>query len=204
MKKILAMVLGAALVAVSMSAAADADGSYLFNLGLGEARYHVDKQDAVVDAMDDTDAARALRVGYLWHGPADFGVEGGYVDLGRLTMSSVGNAVFQDATIHARGWILGAVGEYRFAERWFLSARGGWLSTSTDVSYRYADPATSFTADGSLNSDSWYGGVGIGFDVASHASLGLSYDNYHVKGRTEQVSADANVGTFMLTYEYRF
>lgn len=179
-------------------------GALLVHVGLGQSKYHVDNAASAPGASDDAGTARSLRLGYLWQGQVHFGVEGGYIDLGKLTMSSVANAVLQDATVHAKGWMLGAIGEYHFADRWFVSARGGWLRTSTDVTYRYAGPVASFSADGSANGNGWYAGVGVGYDVARHASLGLGYDNYHVVGKTERVSADANVAAFMLTYEYRF
>lgn len=193
-----------ALAGACMSSTARDAGAFFINAGVGQSQYHVGKTVPGADATDDADMATALRLGYLWQGPVDFGVEGGYVDLGKLRASSVGNAILQDATVHAKGWMLGAAGEYHFADRWFASARAGWLRASTGVTYRHADPVRSFGADGSVDGDGWYAGLAVGYDLARHASLGLGYDNYHVEGKSEQVSADANVGSFMLTYEYRF
>lgn len=204
MKKYLVATAALALAGACTASLAQDGGGLFINAGVGQSKYHVGQAMPGVDAVDDADTAEALRLGYLWHGTADFGLEGGYADLGKRRMSSVGNAVLQDVTVHAKGWMLGAIGEFHFADRWFLCARGGWLRTSTDVTYRYADPVTSSSADGSADGDGWYGGVAVGYDVARHASLGLGYDNYHVKGRSGQVSADANVGSYMLTYEYRF
>jgi hypothetical protein len=204
MNKYVIAIAALALGGACTSSFAQDAGAFFVNAGVGQAQYHVGNAENSNSAQDDTDTAAALRFGYLWHGPIDFGLEGGYVDLGKLKVSSVGNAVLEEADVHAKGWVLGVAGKYHFADRWFVSARGGWLRTSTDVDYRYSSPVDSMTASGSIDGDGWYGGVGLGYDLSSNFSLGVNYDNYHVKAKTDEVSADANVGSWMVTAEYSF
>lgn len=192
------------LAGACSSAFARDNGAFFVNAGAGQATYHADATDGGNYAGNNTDNATALRLGYLWRGPVDFGVEGGYVDLGELNASLISGAVLEEATVHAKGWLLGAAGKYHFAGQWFVSARGGWLHASSEVDYRVSTPVDSMSASSSADGDGWYGGVGVGYDLSDNASLGVNYDNYHVKARTGDVSADANVGTWMLTAEYRF
>jgi opacity protein-like surface antigen len=67
MNKILTVALGAALVAASASAsAADANGSFFINAGVGQAQYHVGHTDGLGYKLDDKDTAGAVRFGYAW------------------------------------------------------------------------------------------------------------------------------------------
>ncbi|MBP1473639.1 porin family protein [Frateuria sp. MAH-13] len=199
-----AMSLAALAFAGACSSAPAQDRNALFvSAGVGHADYHVDEV-AGNYYQDTTGTAAALRLGYLWHGPVDFGVEAGYVDLGELKTSLISGAVLEEAKVNAKGWLLGATGKYHFADAWFVSARGGWLHASSDVDYRVSTPVGSMSGSSSVDGDGWYTGIGAGYDFSSHLSLGLNYDNYHVKASTDDVSADANVGTWMVTAEYRF
>jgi len=204
MNKYLISLSALALAGACSSALAQDKDAFFVNAGVGQATYHVDEATGGNYAQDDSDTSAALRLGYLWHGQVDFGIEGGYVDLGELKASLISGAVLEEAKVNAKGWLLGATGKYHFADQWFVSARGGWLHASSDVDYRISTPVGSMAASDSVDGDGWYAGVGVGYDFSPHFSLGVNYDNYHVKANTDDVSADANVGTWMVTAEYRF
>lgn len=218
MNKILTVALGAALVAASASAsAADANGSFFINAGVGQAQYHVGHTDGLGYKLDDKDTAGALRFGYAWKvgNGFDLGVEGGYVDLGKLVAKYHGEnedaslIVNEKADIEASGWILGANGKYTFSNKWFVSARAGWFRSTADASYRYEEiyadaPDYREYASGDANGNGWYGGVGVGYDFAPNFSLGLNYDNYHGKAKTDLGSIDGNIGVYTVTAEFRF
>src|SRR5690242_18516374 len=100
MNKILTVALGAALVAASASAAAaDANGSFFINAGVGQAQYHVGHTDGLGYKLDDKDTAGAVRFGYAWKvgNGFDLGVEGGYANLGKLVAKY--HAQNEDASI---------------------------------------------------------------------------------------------------------
>ncbi|BDU19604.1 hypothetical protein [Dyella sp. GSA-30] len=45
----------------------------------------------------------------------------------------------------------------------------------------------------------------MGYNLTSNASLGLNYDNYHVKvGRKGDGRGAANIAAYSVSYEYRF
>ena len=193
-----------ALAGACGSAVAQDKDAFFVSAGAGQAKYHADEAAGGNYAQDDSDASLALRMGYLWHAPVDFGLEAGYVDLGELKASMISGAVLEEARVNAKGWTLGATGRYHFADRWFVSARGGWLRSSSDIDYRVSTPVGSAGGSGHAHGDGWYGGVGVGYDVSPAFGLGLNYDRYHVEAKANDISADANVDTWMGTAEYRF
>lgn len=219
MNKFTIAAVGAALAVACVSAsAADASGAFFINAGVGQAQYHVGHTDGLGYKLDDKDTAGALRFGYAWkvNRGLDLGVEGGYVNLGKLVAkyhyeSQPGPYVANDKLdLEASGWLLGLDGKYTFANNWYVSARGGWFRSTGKVTYRYdrsyagASTGSGYASD-DADGDGWYGGVGVGYDFAPNFSLGLNYDNYHGKASVEGYdSITANIGTFMLSGEYRF
>lgn len=210
MSKILTAAFGAALaVASTASAAAETQGAFFINAAVGQAQYHVGRSagQSYSVSVDDKDTAGALRFGYAWNVGNGFnlGVEGGYADLGK---ASAGFSFSDGSTIrtgvHAKGWLLGGNAKYNFAGPWYATARAGWFRTNADASYRYSEPGYSESFSGGGHGNGWYGGVGVGYDFAPSFSLGLNYDNYHAKARYNEASIGGNVGTYMLTAEYRF
>ncbi len=198
MKTLISATAGLAF-ALAASSAMAADGQVFVNAGLGQSTYH-----ASVGAVgDNTATATALRAGYVWRGSMDLGVEGGYVDLGKAS-GSTGLTVLEEGTVKVKGWLLGLNGKYHFADTWYVSARAGFMRDTVDATYRYSDPVTSTYASGSADGTSWYGGVGFGYDFQRGFSLGLNYDNYHAKADTDAGNVSGNIGTYMVTAEYRF
>src|SRR5690242_9629071 len=118
MNKILTVALGAVLAAGSASAAAaDANGSFFINAGVGQAQYHVGHADGLGYKLDDKDTAGAVRFGYAWKvgNGFDLGVEGGYTDLGKLVAKDHieykdGTVVNDKVDVGTSGWLLGANG----------------------------------------------------------------------------------------------
>lgn len=216
MKIITTAALAGALALASASASASSSvGNFFINAGVGQAQYHVGRTDGLGYKLDEKDTAGALRFGYAWHVSRDFdlGVEGGYVDLGKLVASyHYENAdrsyvVNEHADIGATGWLGGVNGKLNFADHWYVSARAGWLRSTADATYHFS--ATGYASEygsGDADGDGWYGGVGVGYDFTRDFSLGLNFDNYHAKADVDNVlgPVDSNVGTYTFTAEYRF
>lgn len=198
-------VLGASLALASTATfAADAVGNFFLNAGVGQAQYHVGRTDGLGYKLDDKDTAGALRFGYQWQGPVQFGVEAGYVDLGKVVSNyDDGVTSFHD-DLGAHGWMLGANLTHRFASPWYLQVRGGWLRSTLDASSRYQDDVVSLYASGNATGSGWYAGLGGGYDFSNNVSLGLHYDNYHVKATQDGESIHGNVSAFTVQVEYRF
>lgn len=207
MNKILIAALGAALAVASVSAvAADANGAFFLNAGIGQAQYHVGRTDGLGYKLDEKDTAGALRFGYAWRvAPAfNLGVEGGYADLGKVVAKYNDGTNFAKADLTAKGWLLGGNGKYNFADNWYVSARAGWFRSDVEASASLVVPGAAGYGRDSAHGNGWYGGVGVGYDFAPNFSLGLNYDNYHAKAKYDGQSEGGNVGSYMLSAEYRF
>lgn len=209
------VLVGALALAATSVCAASENGNFFINAGVGQSQYHVGRTDGLGYKLDEKDTAGALRFGYAWHvGSAfDLGVEGGYVDLGKLVASyhyastSGDYVVDEHADLGATAWLAGVNGKFNFADNWYVSARAGWLRSKADATYRYSETGYgSAYASGDASGDGWYGGVGVGYDFTPDFSLGLNYDNYHAKAKIDSAlgTLRSNIGAYMFTAEYRF
>jgi len=186
--------IGAVLAAVSTSSFANDPGAFFINANLGQSSYNSN-----TSALNDNTAfSTALRGGYSWYGEAwDFGVEAGYVDLGKVSGAVSADGISSNVSAHAKGPLLGIDLKYKFENQWFVSGRLGYLHTTLTES-------ASGIGSQSAHGGGGYGGVGVGYDFTKHFSLGAGYDNYRIKVRADSVNASGNVGTFTGFAEYRY
>lgn len=200
---IAALATGLALASAT-SVAATKDGGFFINAGVGQAQYHVGRTDGLGYKLDDKDTAGALRFGYYWRGPVKFGIEAGYVDLGKVVDSyNDGTYTFHD-DIEAKGWMLGVNATHRFESPWYVEVRGGALRSTLDATSRFNEPGYSGYGSGNATGTGWYAGVGGGYDFTNDFSMGVHYDNYHVKAEQGGDTITGNVSTFMVQLEYRY
>ena len=148
--------MAAALAASSTGSMATDQGAFFVNRNLGQSTHH----DSGFNRNTDTSAS--LRAGYSWQSwLVDFGVEAGYVDLGQasadVALSTFGNRAF---TAHGKGPLLGANSRYKFRNRMFVSARGGWFRSTLDAS-------VSGIGSQSYRGNGAYVGVGVGYDITA-------------------------------------
>lgn len=206
-KRILMAGVAVALAATSgTSLAADTiGGSFFINGNLGQSQYRVSKNDWT----HRSDTAVALRFGYVWYNTVDFGVEAGFVNLGKLQYRYDDGAYKTARNLKIRGALVGVNGKYRFAGDWYVSAHGGWFGSRSAFnareSYR-SDSWWRYSAHSTGNG--WYAGVGAGYDLTPNVSLGVNYDNYHVKSKFHFYGWDqtvsGSVGMYSAFAEYRF
>jgi len=202
MKMLSRAMLAASLAVASVSAFAADGGNYFVNLGVGQSKYHVDQADDV--KTDSHDTAVAARFGYLWHGAMDFGVETGYVDLGKLVDNYKNGSASGHDEVHARGVLLGGNLTYRFSTPFYVQARGGWLYSYLDAKSRYSSPNYNSSDSFHGTGNGWYAGVGAGYDFSRNFGVGLHYDNYHVRAGLGGYSEHGNVSAVTVQLEYRF
>jgi Outer membrane protein beta-barrel domain len=183
-----------ALAAASSGAFAEESGAFFINGNLGQSSYNSNNS-----ALSNNNPFTAtVRGGYGWYGgPWDFGVEAGYVDLGKATGSVSLDGIRTNVGAHAQGPLLGINLKYEFENKWFVSGRVGYLHTTMTES------VSGFGSE-SAHGGGGYGGVGVGYDFTKHFSVGAGYDNYRIKVRVDGVNASGNVGTFTGFAEYRF
>lgn len=141
------------------------------------------------------DTGYAVNGGYRWALSPNFaiGPEVGYNDLGNVKLKNVFNSqpVVAPGKASLHGWTVGANAHYNMTPNWYLSARGGLYAWSGEGLTSGINPVNRHN-----NSDGWYGGVGVGYDVSRSFGVGLGYDYYHANKSnlnltTDMVSAQA-------------
>src|SRR6201991_5387727 len=125
--------------------------------------------------------------GYRWKVGPDLGlgVEAGYADLGNYRLNDgfeSGQDVNEKSTRNAlRGWMVGVNGKINLVPQWYISAHGGYFRAN-DNNQNYNNSVgqdLGFSSGGRPNRGSWYGGVGTGWDINEHFSVGANYDYFH-------------------------
>lgn len=180
------------LAAASSCAFATDPGAFFVNGNLGQSHY----QDK--GFSDRTDVSTAVRAGYSWQSNVvDFGVEAGYVDLGKARGTVTAGNFNANYSAQGKGPLLGIDLKYKFVSKWFVSGRLGYFR-STLVENISGLGSQNFSGDGG------YVGVGTGYDITPHFSLGASYDNYHGRVKYTGTSYADNIGVLSGFAEYRF
>ena len=158
--------------------------------------------------------------GYRWKVGPDLGLglEAGYADLGNYRVKNVfedGQDVDQKGTRNAlRGWMVGVNGKVNLVQGWYLSAHGGYFRAN-DNNQNYNNSVSQdlgFSNGGKADRGSWYGGVGTGWDINEHFSVGANYDYFHADAGKVKNNATGEIsrgikrstGIVSLAGEYRF
>ncbi|TAM60400.1 MAG: porin family protein [Rhodanobacter sp.] len=148
---------------------------------------------------DNHDTGYAINGGYRWSLAPNFalGAEVGYNDLGNVHPNNIFNSqpVVDRSKSQLHGWTAGVNGHFNLTPNWYLSARTGLYSWTGHGLSNDINPVRK-----SLDNNSYYAGVGMGYDFSNNVSLGLNYDHYDAKKQ------NVNLGTNMVSVsaEYRF
>ncbi len=181
--------LGALLLAAPLASHATNNGDLFINGSVGTT--HSDVKD--LNHKDDT--GYGVNFGYRWNDT--WGLETGYVDLGKPYASmNIFNQTLK-AKLHVTGWTLGANGKFNFGNHWFVSARGGVFFSNTKLTTNFADGSLS------AHDTNIYAGLGGGYNFNKHLSIGLNFDRYLAKAKN---ILDGTNHPYMVsgTLEYRF
>lgn len=164
--------LGAALAACSFAAhAGNADPNRFFiNTSAGISHSNVD------GLTDKNSWGYGLNFGYRWQDT--WGVEAGYVDLGKPEAKGSIYGYPYDLKLHVSGFTLGANGRWRLSDDWHVNARLGAFFSKSKVTGGGA-----VEGDVSDNDTNIYVGAGIAYDVNPNFSLGLNIDRYQAKAK---------------------
>jgi len=219
MRKLLIVGMVAMLSIASTTSFAD-DGNFFVNGDVGQAHYRVASSStydffygSYHDSVDKKDTAGALRFGYRWHSVVDYGVEAGYVDLGQTktkTYSPYGTDYDRKEDQKTRGWLVGGNLKYNIADKWYVSARGGWFRSRNEVEAQGSNAPLLpgfFHYSISSTGTGEYLGLGAGYNILPNLSVGLSYDNYHARTNSSSniaIADSTNIALYSVSAEYRF
>lgn len=126
--------------------------------------------------------------GYRWKvSPGvGVGVEGGYADLGNIVVRNAfrsGDVNQRESTNALRGWLVGGNLRANINPAWYVGARGGYFRASDNNIDYYNTIGENLGLDSGRRAgrNSWYAGVGTGWNASENLSIGLHYDYYRAK-----------------------
>jgi OmpA-OmpF porin, OOP family len=213
-KVLLSVAAAAALSFASFSAAAAThDGAFISVTG-GGSRYDL----SGTSGYDKTDSSFGGLVGYRWvvDRPFAFGVEAGYVNLGKMTYTDSfidDNYDYSDTykeKFKGKAVLIGVNGKWDLPNGFTITAHGGLAHSQIDYHVReyVQDSGANQTYklyDGDSSDNAIYAGLGFGYDFNEHLGITVIYDHYALKA--DDLTGDkrtVNVGVFGGTLEYRF
>ncbi len=181
-----ATLLAAGMFASSGVAAKDLTG-WFANGAAGRVNYHASY--GADDLGSDHGTAVIVNAGYRTQ---FIGFEAGYTDLGSISAHDAGDA----AKLSGDGWTAGINAHLNPTRQWYISARSGAFVWKLHAKATYA--GADYAAD--RQSLGWYAGVGTGFDINRHWSVGANFDYYKISKH------DLDIGNriFTIGAEYRF
>lgn len=179
----------------SAAQAKDLTGWFV-NGGVGTANYHATVDYDGYHASGNKSGGSVALLNFGWRSQF-IGVEAGYTNLGSVTERAYGDR----AKLSGDGWTLGLNGHFNPTRNWYVSARGGAFYsnlrsrlTVNDIGYGSA------RYSGTDRSLGWYAGVGTGYDIDWHWSIGASFDYYKINGDDYDIGSKV----FTVSAEYRF
>lgn len=181
-----ALALLAAGACVASGAQAKDLTGWFINGGVGSAHY-----DAHALGLSGTESDTSFQFTGGWRSRF-IGLEGGYVDLGSVSEQGTGYS----AKVSGKGWTVGVNGHFNPTEKWYISARAGLFFWRIHASA--TDGVT--TASASDHHTNGYAGIGTGFDIDQHWSVGVNGDYYQMNGQ----GYDVDTKVYSVNLEYRF
>jgi opacity protein-like surface antigen len=219
-KVLLSVAAAAALSFASFGACASSEGAFV---GINGGRTNYDISHA--DFHDKSDTAFGAVVGYRWavDRPFYFGVEAGYVDLGKITshyevsqpfynyQGPTGLDTYKEKDeLKGRAVLIGANGKWELPHHWTITARLGVAHSHTSYDVKANETIDEQVVQSekfhdSSNDNGIYAGLGFGYDFTKNFGVTVNYDNYSLKA--EGITDDkrtVNVGVWGAAAEFRF
>ena len=186
--------LAAAGMIATSAAHADQTTGWFVNGNVGTAHYK-----ATANGLGSgTDSNTAFMLNAGWRDQGILGFEVGYTNLGS---SSAKDNLGDSAKLRADGWNLGLNGHFNFNDHWYMSARTGGYLWKLKAKATINNGGISQTWHGSKQGLGWYAGVGTGYDINQHWSVGANFDYYKIRNHG---GYDIGTRVFSVSGEYRF
>jgi OOP family OmpA-OmpF porin len=167
------------------------DSGWLVGGSFGQSKFNVDCSGAT---CDNTDTAFRVFGGYNFN--KHFGVELGYGDLGKMTVSSGPVSGEIKATV----WDLLAVGTLPIADKFSLYGKLGMYRAETKLSGSVAGLGSGSSKDN--NTDLTYA-IGGGYDFNKNLGVRLEWQRYSKVG-SDDTGGSGDVDVYGVAVVYRF
>ncbi|WP_149194401.1 outer membrane protein [Luteimonas suaedae] len=144
-----------------------------------------------LESNDDRRTGYGLAGGYRWKlgDRWGLGAEVGYTDLGNLRVRNVFNddpVDQREANDALRGWLAGANARVNLTPAWYLGARAGYFRASDNSADYYDTIGEELGIESGRREgrNSWYAGIGTGWNATENFSIGVHYDYFRAKSGT--------------------
>ena len=164
------------------------DSGWLVGGSVGQSKIKVDCSGA---SCDDTDTAFRVFGGYNFN--KNFGVELGYADLGKVTVTAPGIS----GDIKSSAWDLMAVGTLPIADKFSVYGKLGMYRAETKTSASISGLGSGSEKDN--NSDVTYA-IGGGYDFNKNLGVRVEWQRYSKVGNDD----GADVDVYGIAVVYRF
>ncbi|MEO7068750.1 MAG: porin family protein [Rhodanobacter sp.] len=193
-KNPLIFILAGATFLAATAAHAEQPNGWFVNGNVGSAHYSASLDG--VGSGTENDTAFIVNAGY--RDQRILGFEVGYTKLGSVSISDDSGS---NAKLSGDGWTFGLNGHFNPTQHWYISSRaGGFLWKLHGKAHLVYSDDTAETFRDSKQSLGWYAGVGTGYDINSHWSVGANFDYYKIS----ESSYDVGTRIFSVSGEYRF
>lgn len=190
-----------AMIAAGVPAAmaADANTGFYIGGGIGQADM---KQgcEGVTISCDQKDTAWKLFAAYQFN--RNFGVEGGYNDLGKTTVNGVISSVSISGSAKVKAWELVGIGTFPVADKFSLYGKLGMYRAKTDISVTGAVPGFSLTLTASDTNTDWTAGFGAMYDINRNVGIRAEWQRYSKVGGDNTGKSDVDVLGVGLLYRF--
>ncbi|MBB3225781.1 outer membrane protein assembly factor BamA [Luteibacter sp. Sphag1AF] len=184
------------------AASAESGKGWFVGAQLGDANSGFGRGAATSVKTRDTGAAWGFNVGHRWAlgSRLALGPEFAYQRFGSANITWGNGPTAGKASVSTAAFTLGGNMRFSVTDRWYLSARGGWLSWSgnSDLSVQGQRARRNGRGTG------LYAGVGAGLDVTKTWSVGMSLDKHWMSSTRKSRNDGFRMRTLQLTTEWRF
>lgn len=131
--------------------------------------------------LDNKGTAYKLLAGYQYN--QYFGIEGGYIDLGKAKYSATATEGTARADVKATGWAISAVGTLPINDSFSVFAKLGTIRAKVEATASVSVPALG-TFEGSADATNWKTTYGVGATYNFNKQIGLraEYERFQKLG----------------------
>lgn len=196
-KQLGVVAIGAALM---MPMLAQAEGAYVgFNAGRANQKLSV-STDEGSGSVKDSSTGYKLYGGYEFN--QYFGVQGGYVDLGKAKANVAEDDVQGNVSSKVRSLYIAATATLPLNEQFALFAKLGISQNRVKLAADYSEPGFSFSGSASRNRTAPLIGIGAAYSFSKNLAAVVEYEDFGKVGKGDGLSFKANLFSVGLRYKF--
>jgi len=156
---------------------------------------------AVSSSDDRSDTAYKLQLGYQIN--KNFAVEGGYVDLGKVTYAATVTGGTLNVDVKSSGWNLAAVGILPLNEQFSLFGKLGAIHATTKLGAQGTGVVSGWAEPGKESGWSANYGLGASYNINKQVAIRAEYERFDSLGG-DNVGGKSDVDLFSVGVAYKF